>query len=76
VFRLLVTANIVPSSPILVTLLMEAIRSSETVVLTKATRRNVPEDGILQTIYAFIIFLQFHNCNIKCYVFNGSGLEN
>jgi hypothetical protein len=30
VFRLLVTANVFPSSPILVILMMEAIRSSET----------------------------------------------
>jgi hypothetical protein len=42
-----VTANILPSSPILVTLLMDAIRSSETSVLTRATRRPIPEDGIL-----------------------------
>jgi hypothetical protein len=39
--RLLVTAN-VPSSPILVTLMMEAITSSETSVLTRARLRNIP----------------------------------
>jgi hypothetical protein len=38
VHRLLVTANIVSSSPILVTLMMEAIRSSETLVLIRTTR--------------------------------------
>jgi hypothetical protein len=47
--RLLVTGSVVPSSPILVTLTMKALSSSETSVLTRATRRNVLEDSILHS---------------------------
>jgi hypothetical protein len=57
-------ANVVPSSPILVTLMMEALRASETSDLTRATQRSIPEDG---NLYEISSFQNFVNSSDVCY---------
>jgi hypothetical protein len=47
VVQLLATANVVPSSLFLSTLMLEAIRSSEASILTTARWRNISDGGIL-----------------------------
>jgi hypothetical protein len=47
--RFPVTPNVASSPQIYITLMMEAIRSSETPVLTRDIRRHIPEYGILHS---------------------------
>jgi hypothetical protein len=50
-FHLLFTDNVVPSWLTFFTMMMEVIRSCATLILTGATRRHIPEDGIKKCLF-------------------------
>jgi hypothetical protein len=65
--RLLVTANVVTSSPFLVTLMMQELLFSESSVLTRATQHNIPEDGFIYVLYCVCSF-------VHCFAFACSAI--
>jgi hypothetical protein len=68
---LVVKANVVPSSAIFVTLMMEVPSSFETSALRRATRRNISEDAIIQKSemiveYCILVTVSAHHYSPKC----------
>jgi hypothetical protein len=62
----------VPSSRVFVTLMMEALSSSETSVLTTATLRNIPEEAILHrsNYFQLLSFLNMDGGSVDGYEFS------
>jgi hypothetical protein len=69
--RLLVTASVVPSSQILVTLMEEVLSSSETSVHIQTTRRYIPEDDNIHN-YRPVSLESYNVLNYSDFVFYSS----